>query len=125
MDTRTKLSTFWILVILNIVIADILSIIVELVNKNTLDIFGEVKTTMAIAGILLNIPILMIFFSRLLNYKSNKIVNIIASLITLLFVIGGGSLLPHYIICASIEVIILILIIHTSWKWDGNVKIHY
>ncbi|MGJ8685682.1 MAG: DUF6326 family protein [Nonlabens sp.] len=122
MNTRIKLSILWLLVILNIIIADILSIIVELVNKNTLDILGEVKTTMGIAAILLNIPVLMIFFSKSLKYKTNRIINIIASLITLLFVIGGGSLLPHYIICVSIEVIILILIIRTAWKWDGNIK---
>lgn len=112
----------WLLVIFNIIIADILSIIVELVDKNTLDIIGEVKTTMGIAALLLNIPVLMIFFSKILNYKTNRIVNIIASLVTLLFVIGGGSLLPHYIICVSIEVTILILIIRTAWKWDGNIK---
>ncbi len=108
----------WLLVILNIIIADILSIIVELVNKNTLDIFGEVKTTMGIAALLLNIPVLMVFFSKTLNYKTNRIMNIIASLVTLLFVIGGGSLLPHYIICVSIEVIVLIVIIWTACKWE-------
>lgn len=102
---------------LNIIFADILSIMVELVNKNTLDIIGEVTTTMAIAAIITNIPIGMIYFSRSLNYKTNRILNIIAGFITLLFVVGGGSLTPHYIVCASIEVLVLCYIIYTSWKW--------
>jgi hypothetical protein len=89
-----------------------------LVNKNTLDdILGEVTFTMAVAAVITNIPILMIYFSRSLSYKANRILNIIASCITILFVIGGGSLLPHYVICASIEVVILIIIIRTAWKW--------
>lgn len=124
MDTKAKLSLLWIVVLFNLLFADILSIMVELVNKNTLDdIIGEVTTTMAIAAIITNIPILMIYFSKSLNYKTNRILNIISGFITLLFVIGGGSLAPHYIICASIEVIILIIIIWTAWKWiDKEVK---
>lgn len=120
MNEKVKLSTLWIVVLINLLFADILSIIVELVNKNTLDVLGEVKQTMAIAAIITNIPILMIYFSRSLNYKTNRILNIIASCITILFVIGGGSQLPHYVICASIEIVILIIIIRTAWNWKEN-----
>jgi len=50
---------------LNIIFVDILSIMIELVSKNTLDIIGgDVTTTMAIAAIITNIPILMIYLSR-------------------------------------------------------------
>jgi len=118
-DIKIKISTLWIVVMLNLIFADILSIIVELVNKNTLgDILGEVTSTMAIAAIITNIPILMIYFSKSLDYKANRILNIIASCITIVFVIGGGSLLPHYVICASIEVVVLIIIIRTAWNWS-------
>lgn len=117
MNIKVKLSTLWIIVLLNLLFADILSIIIELINKNTLDILGEVTFTMAITAIITNIPILMIYFSRSLSYKANRILNMIASCITILFVVGGGSLLPHYIICASIEVVTLIIILKTAWKW--------
>ncbi|MFT6967230.1 MAG: hypothetical protein ACJAT1_002459, partial [Marivirga sp.] len=40
---------------------------------------------------------LMVYFSRSLPYKTNRILNIIAGLITTVFVVGGGSLAPHYI----------------------------
>lgn len=120
MDTKTKLSTLWIIVMLNLIFADILSIIVELVNYDTFNIWGEVKTTMAIAAVITNIPILMIYFSKALHFKINRILNINAGLITILFVIGGGSFMPHYIICSGIEVIVLIIIIWTSWKWVEN-----
>lgn len=117
MDTKVKLSTLWIVIMFNLLFADILSIMVELVNKNTLDIIGEIKSTMAIAAVVTNIPILMIYFARQLNHKANRILNIIAGLVTIIFVIGGGSLTPHYIICASIEVVLLVMIIWTAWKW--------
>ncbi len=117
MDIKSKLSTLWIVVLFNLLFADILSIMVELVNKNTLDIIGEVTSTMAIAAIVTNVPILMIYFSKSLNYRINRILNITASIITIVFVIGGGSLTPHYIICAGIEILLLSIIILTSWKW--------
>ena len=117
MDTKVKLSTLWIAIMFNLLFADILSIMVELVNKNTLDIIGKIKSTMAIAAVVTNIPILMIYFARQLNHKANRILNIIAGLVTIIFVIGGGSLTPHYIICASIEVVLLVIIIWTAWKW--------
>jgi len=121
MDIKAKLSTLWIVVILNLIFADILSIMVELAKKNTLEIIGEeVKITMAIAAIITNIPILMIYLSRVLPYKINRIANIVAGFITILYVVGGGSLLPHYIITASIEVALLIVIISTAKKWKNN-----
>ena len=120
MNTKVKLSTLWIVVLINLFLADILSIFIELVNKNTLDvIIGEVITTMAIAAVIINIPIVMIYFSRALSFKINRILNISAGFFTIIFVIGGGSLMPHYIICASVEVIVLLIIIRTSWKWEA------
>ncbi len=119
MDIKVKLSTLWIVVLFNLLFADILSIMVELVNKNTLDIIGEVTTTMAIAAVVANIPILMIYFSRSLKHKINRILNMVAGAITILFVVGGGSLAPHYIICAGVEVIVLIVIIWTAWGWNN------
>lgn len=59
----------------------------------------------------------MIYFSRVLPYKSNRLLNIIAGIFTILYVIGGASLLPHYIVIATIEVVVLVVIIVKSWKW--------
>jgi hypothetical protein len=119
-DMKVKLSTLWIVVMLNVIYADIFSIIVELVNKNTLDIPGNVKTVMAIAAIVTNIPILMIYLSRVLKYKANRWANIIAGFLTIIYVVGGGSISPHYIIVATIEIILLLVIIINSWKWTNS-----
>lgn len=117
-DMKVKLSTLWIVVMINMIFADIFSIMVELVHKNTMEMPGEVTLVMAIAAVVTNIPILMIYFSRVLQYKLNRIFNITAGIFIIIYVIGGGSLFPHYIIIASIEVLILLVIIWNSWKWE-------
>lgn len=120
LDMQIRLSTLWIVVLINMLFADVFSIIIELVNKDSLAIPGDVKTTMAIAAVVTNIPILMIYFSRILEYKVNRIVNIIAAILTIIYVIGGGDTAPHYIIIASIEVLLLIMIIVYSIKWKNG-----
>jgi len=52
-----------------------------------------------------------------LKYKANRWTNIITSIITIVFVVGGGVSLPHYIFVATVEVICLLLIIWNAWKW--------
>jgi hypothetical protein len=119
---KVRLSLFWIVIMLNMIFADILSIMVELVNGDSLEIPGDVKTIMAIAALITNIPILMIFLSRVLTYKVNRIVNIVAAILTIIYVIGGGDSAPHYIIIASIEVLFLLLIIAYAIRWKNTVN---
>ncbi len=116
-DIKVKLSTLWILVMLNMVFNDIFSIMVQLVDGDRLNIPGDVKIVMAVAAIITNIPIFMIFLSRFLKYKLNRILNIVAGIFTILYVVGGGDLTPHYIIIAFIEVILLLIIVLTAMKW--------
>ncbi|MHA1128354.1 MAG: DUF6326 family protein [Alphaproteobacteria bacterium] len=117
-DIKTKISTLWIVVTLNIVFADIYSIIIELSGGNLLDIPGDAEMMMLIAVFLTNIPIVMIYLSRVLNGKINRRVNIGAAIFTIVYVIGGASMTPHYIAAALIEVALLLFIIQTVWKWD-------
>ncbi len=115
-----KLSTLWIVVMMNMIYADIFSIMVELVNKNTLDIPGDVKVVMAIAALVTNIPIFMIYLSRVLPYKWNRLSNLVAGVLTIVYIVGGGSSTPHYIIVATIEIILLLIIIVNSCKWKPD-----
>jgi hypothetical protein len=124
-DIKTKLSTLWILVMINMIFADILTITVELVYKNTMAIPGDVKVIMAIAAFVTNIPILMIYFSRVLPYKWNRLSNIIAGIFTIIYIVGPGDTSLHYVIIATIEVIILVIIVVNSWKWrESEDNIH-
>ena len=119
-DIKVRLSTLWIVVMMNMIFADIFTITVELVNKNTLAVPGDVKVIMSIAAIVTNIPILMIYFSRVLPYKWNRLSNIVAGILTIIYIVGPGDTSVHYIIIATIELLILLIIIVNAWRWKGQ-----
>jgi hypothetical protein len=81
---------------------------------------GETPIPQLMLGgaILMAIPIVMIFLSRVLRRPVNRWANIIAAVITIVYVIGGGSTYPHYIFLAAIEVVSLLLIIWYAWRWS-------
>jgi hypothetical protein len=65
---------------------------------------------------MMEIPIAMVFLSRVLKSGSNRWANIIAGAITIVFVIGGGDTYPSYIFFASVEVVCILLIVWYAWK---------
>lgn len=119
---KVRLSTLWIVVMINMLFADVFSIMIELVKGNTIDIPGDVNLVMAVAAVLTNIPIVMIYLSRVLPYKANRLCNIAAAVFTIVYVIGGGDFAPHYIIIASVEVMALLLILLYSLNWRETSK---
>lgn len=78
-----QLSILWIVVMFNMVIVDIFSIMKAFVYKNTIQIPGQIDFVMALAALITNIPILMIYFALTLDKKTNKKFNIIAAIITI------------------------------------------
>ena len=126
MDIRKKISILWIVVMINMVFADICSFMLpgnlkDIMTGNTP--FEITQEIMLVFAILLEIPIAMIFLSRVLKYRANRWANIIASVITIIFVIGGGSAYLHYYFFATIEVVIMLLIIRYTWKWtESDIK---
>jgi hypothetical protein len=120
-NKKVTLSTLWVVVMFTMVFADI----VGFMNPGTLkDMmngavgFQITQGVLLVFAVLLEIPIVMIFLSRVLKRKANRWANIIASIITILFVIGGGSLFPYYIFFASVEITCMLAIVWTAWKWS-------
>lgn len=123
MTTREKLSTLWIVVMFTMIFADILFFMTPGVMKQIVDGTTDVKTTqeqLLIFALLLELPIAMIFLSRVLKQTINRIANIVTSIITTLFVIGGGSLYLHYYFFAAVEIFCMIAIIILSFKWKED-----
>jgi hypothetical protein len=120
-DTKTLLSTLWTVVMINMAYADILSLHIpgtlDEVAKTSVSTGTPIPQLMLGGAIMLEIPIVMIFLSRVLKYKVNRWANIIASVITIAYVIGGGILFPHYIFIATVEVVCMLLIVWFAWKW--------
>ncbi len=117
MTLKEKFSLLWIVVVVNIAMADIFSFMIDLMAGNTTAEVQIPQVGMLIFAIIMEIPIVMIFLSRILKYKANRLVNIIAAVITLLFVILGGSATLVYIFFAAVETVCLLLIIWWAWKW--------
>jgi hypothetical protein len=115
--TKLKLSTLWIVIMINMVFADILGFVIQFVEGDVISIPGDVGTTMLIAAIVTQIPIWMIFLSRFLKQKLNRTLNMIAAILTAIYVIAGGELAPHYIFIAFVEVACMVYIFRTSLRW--------
>jgi hypothetical protein len=120
-DTRVLLSTLWIVVVINMLKADILSLFIpgatDELAKTSASTGTPIPQLMLGGAIMMEISIVMILLSRVLKYKINRWTNIIASIITIVFVVGGGVSYPHYIFVATVEVICLLSIIWFAWKW--------
>jgi len=120
-NIRITLVLLWITMLFNMIFADIFSATVEMVEGGVLDIPGDVKIIMAIAGIITNIPILMVVLSWILPYKINRIANIAVAIFTIIYIIGGMASLPHYYVIGAIEIILLLIVIGKSVMWKRKV----
>lgn len=119
-DMKVKLSTLWIFVMFNMIFADIVGFMEPgtLEKMMTGDVGIEITPGLLLVfSILLEIPIAMVLLSRVLKYNANRWANIIAGIITILYVIGGGTVSLSYIFFASIEVVCMALIVWYAWTW--------
>lgn len=117
------LSTLWIFIVLNIILADI----VGFLNPGALETimtgstgFEVTQELILVFAVLLQVPIAMILLSRALPYRVNRWANIIASVITILFVIGGGNTSLSYIFFATVETLAMLFIIWYAWTWPES-----
>lgn len=108
----------------NMIYADILSFLdgeflAGLLEGNIDGIPYSVMLTV-IGTIVVQIPILMVLLSRFLKYRLNRMLNIGIPILTMVFVVGGGSLKPHYVMFAGLEIIGLLAIIFLAWRWQDQ-----
>lgn len=116
-----KVSLLWIVVMFNMAFADIVGFILPGTLQEIMTGSPEgLKITQGLLvafAVLIEVPIAMIFLSRMLNRKINRIANIAACVVTIAFVVGGGSAKAHYLFFAGIEVLCMLLIVWTCIRW--------
>ncbi len=118
-DTGSRLSTLWVVVMFNMVFADILTFIKPGALQELWAGQAGVEITQGVLlgfAVLLEIPIAMIFVSRVLRGAANRWANTVAAAITTAFVVGGGSLDLHYVFFAAVEVGFMALIVWSIWS---------
>ncbi len=118
---RVRLSTLWLFLLFNMVFADIFSFMypgsLEQIMAGSADGTTVTPELLLIAAMVTEISIAMILLSRFLKPAANRWANLIGGVITILWVIGGGSLTLPYIWFASTEVLCALAIIWLAWQW--------
>jgi hypothetical protein len=120
-EMRARLSTLWIFVMLNMIFADIFSFMHPGVLEQILSgDAGEIQMTpefLLAAAIMTEIPIAMVLLSRVLAHKPNRIANLVAAVVTIVFVIGGGSMTLTYVFFAALEIAAMLCVLWFAWRW--------
>jgi hypothetical protein len=120
-DTKALLSTLWIVVMINMLKADILSLFIpgaaEEVAKTAASTGASIPQLMLVGAVMGNLALVMIIVSRMLKHGINRWVNIVVGIITIAYIWGGAASYPHYIFIAAVETLCLLLIIWFAWKW--------
>jgi hypothetical protein len=121
-DPRVLLSSLWIVVMMNILYADILSLHIPGALNVLANFAGETPIPLIMLGgaILGELAIVMIILSRVLKYGVNRWANITTGIIAMVFVVAGRAKYPHYTFIMTFEVICLLLIIWNAWKWASS-----
>ena len=120
-DTKALLSTLWIVVMLNMLKADILSLFIpgaaEEVARTSASAGASIPQLMLVGAIMGQLGIAMIVLSRVLKYGVNRWANIVVGVITIAYIWGGMASYPHYIFIATVETLCLLLIVWIALKW--------
>ncbi|MBA4381529.1 MAG: hypothetical protein C0406_03090 [Sideroxydans sp.] len=124
-STKVMLSTLWIFLMFNYLYCDVLGLMDSTMLKQFL--MGRLDDGLELtqgfllgASILMEIPILMVLLSRVLDYRCNRWANIIAGAlmatvqVVTLFI---GTPTVYYLFFSIIEIAGTTFIVWYAWKW--------
>jgi hypothetical protein len=123
-NKKVTLSTLWVFVMFCIAYADIIGFIepgaLEKIISGNVG-FELTPAIIVIISLLQAIPIAMILVSRWFRRDVNRRLNIIAGVLTLLYVLGGGNWeSTSYFVFVSLEVAAIVGILWLSWTWRSD-----
>ncbi len=125
LDIKEKLSLLWIFVTVNYIFCDVFTLMYsEELKQILLGNVGGVEITqnfLLIFAFLMEIPMAMIFLSRILKYEINRLANVIAGLL-LTFIQAStlftGTSTLHYVFFSIIEVATTAFIVWIALTWN-------
>lgn len=126
-DVRGKLSSLWIFVLINMLFRDMhefarVGFLEGILEANANGTQAS-DATLLIAGIVLELAIVMIVLPRFLNIRINRWINIIvASIFILTTIVFNLAADLDDLFFAGMEIIGLIGIIFTAWRWTHEPK---
>jgi hypothetical protein len=123
-DTKALLSSLWIVVMINMLKADILSLFIpgatDEVARTAASMGASIPQLMLGAAIIGQLAIAMIVLSRVLKYGINRWVNIVVGILIIAYIWSGMVSYPHYIFIASVETLCLLLIVWFAARWRNS-----
>ncbi|QSE98457.1 DUF6326 family protein [Fulvivirga lutea] len=122
-NVKLKLAALWASVMFLIIYIDYFALYMPNMIKDILNgrvfVFDISPMFLSIALALVAIPALMIYFSVALPARANRAANIIVAAVNIPFMLFNlaGEAWMHMVFGATVEVILLFLIIYYAWKW--------
>ncbi len=124
MDMKEKLSLLWIFAMFNYIYADVLTLMdSSLLSEILRGYAGSIQITQGFllgAAVMMETAIVMVFLSRILEYKANRWANIISGAIhtaavSLSMFVGTPTM--YYVFFGTIEIATTLYIVWSAWKW--------
>ena len=126
-DRKVMLSTLWIFVTLNYLYCDVIGLMdAELLKQyltGTVDGLELNTNFLFAAAVLIEIPIAMVLLSRILNYRANRLANIIAAsikTIAMILTMFVGTPTSYYLFFGTIEIATTLFIVWYAWQWTNS-----
>jgi hypothetical protein len=124
LDMKSKLSTLWIFVFLNMLFRDVHELFrpgyLQEIMTGTVNGIVMSEQMLLAAGMMLEIGILMVVLARFLAYRANRWANILTGAFMIASTIYFGVNDLDDIFFAVVEVLALLAIIWLSWRWPRN-----
>jgi hypothetical protein len=78
---------------------------------------------MLAGAVIYQVPISMIFLSKYTARKINRWMNVGAAALSAATILGAGSLEPHYLFAATVEILTLSYITWTALTWPESAPV--
>lgn len=125
LDKRAKLTALWVFVFLNMIFCDLHQLghpgFIEEIMTGVVNGVQVTDGLMLIGGIMIAVPLLMIPLIQFLNFKENRLTNLVMGVLQIVSVIGV-NMAPDLddIFFAVIELVALLLILRLAWNWKED-----
>lgn len=124
-EIQSLLPIMWVFVLINMIYADLLGML----RPGYLVFLDEMSQTISggavlLFAVLMEVVIIMVLLSRILNRKTNRWAHFVAVPLSILWVVIpslmpslGDTTPPSYVFFATVEVVTLLAILRVAWRW--------
>ena len=122
-NVKIKLSLLWATLMFIYLYVDFFGLFqpgaLETILAGKVWVFEITQTWAMSAMLLMTVPSLMVLLSLVLKAKANRWLNIIMGILYIIVAIGSviGETWAYYIFGTIVEIVLLLVIIWTAWKW--------